>query len=159
VQQSYGLAIDDLWLRLAVACGGLHHLDEPRMAHVANVLRWWARSFLSLLYYLRSTGGTDTPADPILDGLLTDYVRLTARALAYAKHVQPPLDEVSRRIAKAGAARAMAEVLQHVSGQRRDWQKVVRVLEYYGWDCGSGSPRPKADRLRKLVERRTPAPS
>lgn len=156
VQQLYGLAIDDLQLRLAVACGGLGHLDASRRQRVHEVGEWWARSYRGLYDVLQPTNGTSTTADPILDGLLAEYITLTRRFAAYAKFQRLPLDEVSRRIAKAGAARAVAAVFRHLSGRRRDWQMVVRLLEYYGWDCGSGGLRHKADALRKLVERRTP---
>jgi hypothetical protein len=59
------------------------------------------------------------------------------------------------------AANLVARVLRRhalcvdVRPDQPDWQTTVLVLEYHGWDCGRGSLRHKADRLRKLVSRRT----
>jgi hypothetical protein len=158
VRERYGLAIDDLSLRRAVAIGGTLHLeaqDDDRTRRLTALLQWWERSYRDM-YDLLLTDGPSSSGDLIFDGLLAAYIALTRRVAAYARHL--PLirgDEPVLRVAKAVAARAVADVLRASRGGPRDWQTVVRILEYYGWECGSGSLSRKADALRKLVERRT----
>jgi hypothetical protein len=152
VATRYGIAIDDLALREAVAYGGLKHLLP--VSPLENAIRDWWRHSLEGLRTLTKEGVGD--ADSVLVDLLRQFINLTRRAARYF-NLRGYSDAKLTRRAQALAARAVADVLRQRRGGARDWFTTVRVLEYYGWNCGMGSLRAKKDRLRKLVERRTPA--
>jgi hypothetical protein len=161
VRARYGLPIDDLRLRVAVACGGFYHLYDKHQARWADqVIEWWVQSYTNLRALLSIDSGTGS-AEPILAGLVAEYIALSKRVGAYTRNMQPRiLDEDQRCDVKAIAAYYVVRVLQFLQQlnrrhPHRDWRTTVRVLEYYGHDCGSANLREKADALRKLVERRT----